>query len=281
MAALRAGTAALVMLAVVAVTGARLPVRRLWVWIVITGLLMAVFSTYGQIETVIRAGPGTGAVLAATTPFFAVIISWLVLRQRTALLGLAGMAVGFVGVTVVILSQLGGGEGTDPVLGAVFGLLVSACFALGLVLIKLLTERVPDLSLVGLTAGQFVLAAPLLLALAFVIDGAGATTWGSAAFWGAITWGGPLASGLGYVAFYAAVKRLDPARAAAWIFLVPVIAVLVEVARGDAPKPITAIGMAVAIAGVAVTSIAPERPLARALPVLPWTGSRERVVESG
>ena len=92
---------------------------------------------------------------------------------------------------------------------------------------------------------------------------------------------GPAATGLGYVAFYAAVKRLDPARASAWIFLVPVIAVLVEVARGDSPKLITAIGMAVTIAGVTVTSIAPERPLARALPELPWTGPRDRLAGPG
>ena len=277
LAALRVLTATMVLLAVVLVTGARLPLRRLWVWVVVTALLMAVFSTYGQIETVIRAGPGTGAVLAATTPFFAVILSWLLLRQRTSLLGFAGIVAGFVGVTVVILSQLGGGEGSDPVLGAVFGLLVSAGFALGLVLIKLLAERVEDLDLVSLTAAQLVIGSVVLVALAFSIEGARDTTWSSAELWGAIVLGADRRrTGFGYLAFYAAVRRLDPARAAAWIFLVPVIAVLVEVARGDSPKPISAIGMAVAIAGVAVTSVAPERPLTRALPVLPWTGGHDR-----
>ena len=276
LAALRALTATMVLLGVVLVTGACLPLRRLWVWVVITALLLAVFGTYGQIETVIRAGPGTGAVLAATTPFFAIIFTWLLLRQRTSLLGFAGIVAGFVGVSVVILSQLGGGEGTDPVLGAVFGLLVSAGFALGLVLIKLLAEQVEDLDLVSLTAAQLVIGSVVLVALALSIEGARDTTWSSAELWGAIVWGGPAATGLGYLAFYAAVKRLDPARAAAWIFLVPVIAVLVEVARGDSPKPISAIGMTVAIAGVAVTSIAPERPLTRALPVLPWTGGHDR-----
>jgi hypothetical protein len=38
-----------------------------------------------------------------------------------------------------------------------------------------------------------------------------------------------------------------------------VIAVLVEVARGDVPKPAAVIGMALALTGVLVTSLAPER----------------------
>ncbi len=275
--ALRALTAALVLLAAVVLIRARLPLRTLWIWVVITGLLMVVFGTYGQIETVIRAGPGTGAVLVATTPFFVVSFSWLLLRQRISLLGFAGIVVGFVGVAVIIVSQLSGGEGTDPALGAVFGLLVSAAFALGLVLIKLLVERIPDLNLVSLTAGQFVVGAAVLVILTFAIEGAGDTVWRSPELWAAIAWTGPAASGLGFVAFYAAVKRLDPARASAWLFLVPVIAVLVEVARGDVPEPITAVGMVVAIVGVAVTSLAPERPPTRALPVLPWTGGHDLI----
>lgn len=272
--ALRVLTAALVLLAVLALMRVRLPPLRLWVWVVITGLLMAVFGTYGQIETVIRAGPGTGAVLAATTPFFTIVASWLLLRQRTSLLAVTGTAVGFAGVAVVILSQLGGGEGTDPALGAVFGLLVSVGFAFGLVLIKLLAELVPDLNLVSLTAGQFLVGTVVLVVLAFSIDRVGDTAWRSAELWAGVAWAGPAATGLGYVAFYVAIKRLDPARASAWFFLVPVIAVLVEVARGDAPEPITAVGMVVVIVGVAVTSLAPERPLTQALPVLPWMGRR-------
>lgn len=65
--------------------------------------------------------------------------------------------------------------------------------------------------------------------------------------------------------FNLALRRIPATRATGWQFLAPVVAVVVEAARGDAPGLATVIGMALAIAGVAIVSLggvelaAPER----------------------
>lgn len=258
--ALRVGTACAVLAAMVLVRRSPLPGRRLAGWVVLTGLLMAVLGTHGQTEATVRAGAAVGSVLGATTPFWAAILGSVVLHTRLSLVGILGLLVGFAGVAIVIFTQVGTEDsGSDPLLGVVFGLASAAGFALGLIILKVMLARHPGLDLIGMTASQFVVATVVLGALA-LRDGFGGTDWSSPAFWGGVAWIGPGASAVGFVAFYAAVKRMDPARASAWIFLVPVIAVLVEVARGDVPEPVTVIGMALAIVGVGVTSLAPERP---------------------
>ncbi len=266
--AVRVGTATLALVAMTLALRAGFPARALWPWTAATGALMVVLGNHGQTEAVIRAGASTAAILGATTPFWAVIFGWLIIGSRASPLGLAGMVAGFGGVAIVVTAQLGGGEATDPAVGTIFGLLSPAAFALGLIVIKLLVERDPDLDLVGFTTGQYIVGSAILLALAFAIDGGSQTIWRSGEFWGAIAWLGPGASALAFLAFYAAIKRMDPARASTWMFLVPVIAVLVEAARGVVPEPITILGMAIAVAGVVVTSMAPERPATREVPLL-------------
>jgi drug/metabolite transporter (DMT)-like permease len=43
-----------------------------------------------------------------------------------------------------------------------------------------------------------------------------------------------------------------------WMFLSPVVAVLLEVVLGNVPSALTLLGMAITIAGVAVVSAAPR-----------------------
>jgi drug/metabolite transporter (DMT)-like permease len=258
--ALRVATAAVVLAVVVAVLRSPLPPRQLVGWVIATGLLMVVVGNHGQTEATVRAGAAPAAVLGATTPFWTAIFGFVLLRARIALLAVAGLIVGFAGVAVVIFTQVDTGDGSeDPVLGFVFGLAAPAGFGLGLVFLKILMERWPRLDLVGMTACQFLVGAVVLVALAFG-EGFAGTDWGSVAMWAGVAWIGPGASAIGFVAFYAALKRMDPTRASVWIFLVPVIAVLVELARGDVPKPLAVVGMILALAGVIATSLAPERP---------------------
>ena len=62
-------------------------------------------------------------------------------------------------------------------------------------------------------------------------------------------------SAIAYLAFFAALRRVEAAQASAWLFLVPVVAVVVELALGEVPDGIVLVGMALAIAGVALISL--------------------------
>ena len=257
--ALRAGMAAVVLVVVLAIGGSRLLQRELWIGAAVTGPLVVALALYGQTESVERAGVGMAAVLGTTTPFFVFLLGLLFLGRELSILGLTGLTIGFTGVVLVIFSAVGVGQATDLTLGAAFALASAAVFALGTLVVKRLVERDPDLDLPGLVAGQYVVGAVLLFLFLFATDSTGRTAWSSGQLWGALAWLGLGASAFALVAFFAAVKRLDATRASAWIFLVPVIAVLIEITRGVVPGPVAAVGIVFAISGVALTSIAPER----------------------
>lgn len=259
-AALRTSVAALILLLALPLVGARLPSLRMWPWVVLTGLLMVTLAVDGQAEAVLRAGVSTGAVLGTTAPFFVLAFGRLLFGTRFSAIGVVGTVVGFGGVVLVITSQLGGRGPSDLAFGAVFAFASAVAFALATIIVKRWSERDPDLDLVGLVAAQHVVGSVVLIVLALGIDGTSGTDWSSVQLWGAIAWVGPGGSAIGFVAFLIAVTRLDATRASTWLFLVPVVAVLVEVARGIVPGPVTTIGMALAIAGVGLASATPERP---------------------
>ena len=61
------------------------------------------------------------------------------------------------------------------------------------------------------------------------------------------------------LAYFTALRLIPATRASAWQFLAPVVAVAVEVGRGNAPEAIVLGGMALVILGVAVVTAAPAR----------------------
>src|SRR5205085_5865759 len=119
-------------------------------------------------------------------------------------------------------------------------------------------DRDPHLDMLGFTAAQYAVGAPILVIAAFAAKGVGATDWSNGGFWGAVAWLAVGTSAVGSFAFLSAIKRLSADRVAAWQFAVPVVAVLVEIARGSAPGGIVLGGMALEVAGVAMVNVAPQ-----------------------
>jgi drug/metabolite transporter (DMT)-like permease len=70
-------------------------------------------------------------------------------------------------------------------------------------------------------------------------------------------------SALATVTYFSSLRWLDPAAVTSWLFLSPVVAVLLELILGNAPDAVVLLGMVVTIVGVAVVSAAPE-PLEQA-----------------
>jgi drug/metabolite transporter (DMT)-like permease len=257
--ALRALPAALLLVAALPILGARLPQGRLWLWAGLTGLLGVTLFLYGLSEGTKLAGPGNAAVLANTPPFFVLVLGWLFLGERITAAGLAGLVIGFAGVVVMVSSQLGGGPGgADLVLGMGLALAAAAGWGVTTLLVKWLAERDPDLDVLGLTAGQFIVGGAVLGVLAFLVDGTGGTEWASGELWSALAWLVVGASALAYAAFFGALKRASATAVSASLFLVPVVGVLVEAARDNPPSVVVGVGMALAVAGVALVLFAPQ-----------------------
>jgi drug/metabolite transporter (DMT)-like permease len=254
---LRVGISAVVLLALLPLLGARLPRGRLALWALATGLLGVVLFYEGFAEGTIRAGAGNAAVLSNSSPLFVLVLARLALRERMPAAGVLGLLLGFAGIVVMVSSQLRGGGTPSMALGMGLALAAAVGWAVATLVVKWLVDRDPELDVVGLTAGQFVVGALVLAPLAFAVDGTGGTAWSSGELWGAIAFLAGGASVAAYVLFFAALKRLAVTVASASQFLVPVVAVLVEIARGAVPGGLVLGGMGLALAGVALVNLAP------------------------
>lgn len=262
---LRTGIALLALVALVTAGYGRWPRgRRQWTWVVITGLLMNVVFYLGFTEGVPRAGGGNGAVLANSVPLWVLLISWLVLRERATLAGIAGLLVGFAGCVVMVVPQLGGtGDTGELVLGCLLCLAAALGWGIGTLMLARLLAKEPDIDMLGFTTAQFAVGVPIIAIVAFGVDGVAGTDWGSEQLWGPVVYLSLGGSAIATVCFFAALRYTSPTTASSWLFLGPVIGVLIEIARGNTPEAIVGVGMALAILGVALVNLAPRLAAAR------------------
>jgi probable blue pigment (indigoidine) exporter len=257
---LRAAPAALVLLAALPCLRAQLPrARTEWVWTAVTGLLMVTVFLAGLTEAVVKAGPGNAIVLVSTAPFFVVVYGRLFLGQPPSLRAVGGLVAGFIGVMLMVSSQLGSraGAGTLAV-GMVLALAAALAWAAGTLMIKELVVRRPSVDLVGVTAGQYLIGGLALVALSFEVEGTGGANWSSGTLWWAVAFLAVVGSALATVTYFGALRKISATAVTAWTFLSPVVAVALEIVLGHPPTPIVLIGMALTIAGVAIVTASPR-----------------------
>ena len=174
-----------------------------------------------------------------------------------------GLVAGFGGVIMVVSSQLGshGGAG-NLVLGCALALVAALGWSAGTLIVKELLQRRPDTDLIGLTSGQYVVGGVVLAVIALAAEGTGSAEWSAGDLWLAVAYVVILSSVIATLAFFAALRLVSATRATAWGFISPAVAVLLEIVLGHTPKPITLVGMAVTIAGVAIVNAAPAQAAA-------------------
>ena len=254
-AGLRTAPVVPVLLLALPILGARLPRGRLLVWAIVSGLIMVALFQFALTEGVARIGAGNTVVLVNTPPLIVAVLAWLLLSERLTARAIVGLPLGFVGVVLLVSAQLSGDISTSALLtGVAFGLTAALGWALGTMLLRRVAQRYDDVDMAGITTVQFVVAGALLFPLAMAVNGVGDTDWGSAELWASVAWIGPVA-GIATILFFASLKRLPAARASAWLFLIPTIAVILEIARGKAPDALVLSGMFLTILGVALVNV--------------------------
>jgi drug/metabolite transporter (DMT)-like permease len=112
------------------------------------------------------------------------------------------------------------------------------------------------------TTGQYVVGGLVLLAISFGAEGTDGADWDSGVLWLVVAFTAIIASALATVTFFAALRRLSATAVSAWLFLSPVVAVLLEIALGHTPKTSVFAGMVLTIVGVAVVTRAPPPQVA-------------------
>lgn len=185
---------------------------------------------------------GVAATLMATSPAVMMLLAWPMVGERPRLLGLAGAAIGFVGVGLLVL---GDQTGLDAV-GVLASLAAMLLSSMGF----LLTKRWrPPVSLLTLNGWQLVTGGLTVLPVAWWLEGSPPpldlpTT-------AAFAYLAIVATGLAYVVWFHGLQRLEAGTVALIGLLNPVTGAVVGAVLADERfGPLQLVGMALVLTGV-------------------------------
>ncbi|GAB3645831.1 DMT family transporter [Glycomyces tarimensis] len=213
------------------------------------GLLAQVSYLYGVVAaTQFGVSPGTTALIASFQPAVTAMVAYFVLSERVRGVQIVGLAIGFLGVALVVSADY---SGTDAALWA-FALPIGAMLSLVAGTILERRTRPQSLGPLDALAVQFLIAAAAFTALA-ASTGEFAPTM-TPGFWGAMAWVTILSGLGGYGAYWAVVRRNGATAAATLLYLTPPVTMLWAWAMFATPVHVwTWSGLAVTGVGVALT----------------------------
>jgi drug/metabolite transporter (DMT)-like permease len=208
------------------------PSRRQWLAAVIAGGLLLLGGNGLVTSAEERVSSGLTALLVATVPLWMVLLDWVFLRAgRPSLKVLLGLALGLVGIVLLIGPAHMLGEHRIDLIGVGLALVAALSWAIG----SLYARRapLPDPPLLG-TAMEMISGGVLLL-LASGIKG----EWGQVDFaavsvssWLALAYLTVLGSIVGFTGYTWLLRVSTPARVSTYAYVNPVIAVMLGWALG-------------------------------------------------
>jgi drug/metabolite transporter (DMT)-like permease len=204
----------------------------------------------------------TGAMLNATSPFFATIVAAIALRERITAMKIAGMLVGFAGVALLV-GHAPAVADADMALAVVACLVASLCYGVASVYARRRLSGIPIASIA--LYSQMIAAVALIPALAFApLPHAAAITPLVAANVAAL---GVVSTALAYLLYFRLIADLGPARALTVTFLIPMFGVAWGfLFLGEDVGPRTLAACALIVCG---TWLAVRQPVARAAGAAP------------
>jgi drug/metabolite transporter (DMT)-like permease len=230
--------------------------RKVWLWIALLGLtntlLPFALITWGEQHV----DSAVAAVLNGTVPLFTMLIAhWFLHDDRITLPRLAGLALGFIGVIVLMAGDIEIGSLTNSLWGQVAVLLAAVSYAVSAVLARKKLVGVRPL------AQSF---APMLFATSYA--------WGVAALaegpevpslplsWIALLWLGLLGSCVAYLLFYYLLNNVGPTRTTLVTYIFPVVGLILGVVfLGETLDLALAVGAGLIFAGIAIVNLRSRR----------------------
>lgn len=165
---------------------------------------------------------GLSAILNATVPLFGALIAWIWLKDKLTPWRSAGLAIGFMGVTALTLSQtrpvVAAADNTHTTLAVLACLCATLCYGIAASFTKKYLQGLPSL----LTATGSQIGASIGLALPAVATWpAVSPTWSA---WVALVVSGVVCTSLAYILYFRLIESAGPAKALTVTFLIPVFA---------------------------------------------------------
>lgn len=218
----------------------------------VTGVLMLGVGNGAVVWSELSVPSGVVALIVSTVPIWVVLLDWVRPRGvRPRLPVFAGLALGLVGMVILIGPKAIIGQGHVNEVGAFVLLLGSMSWALGTILSKGSRRSGSPLVYSGL---QMIAAATAMTVMSFATGEPGrfalsALSWRSGLSWIYLVFAGSL---VGYTAYIYLLGKVSATKAATYAYVNPVIAVLLGWAFANEPiggRTIVAAG--IILAGVA------------------------------
>ncbi len=226
------------------------PASREWGYFALLGFLGIAFHQWLQSNGLETSEAGTTAWIVSTTPVFMALLGWFLLKERLGWTKSLGILLAFGGVLVVVSKG-------DP--GAIsvgrFGapgdklILVSAVnWAVFSVLSRRgLKSHPASLMMLYVMAFGWAFTSLLFLATKGFLEIGSLTLNG----WLGVAFLGIFCSGLAYIAWYDALKALTTAQTGVFLYIEPLVAVVVAfLILGEAFTPASLVGGAIILFGV-------------------------------
>jgi drug/metabolite transporter (DMT)-like permease len=252
----RVGIAAAALIALMAITGERLPASRAaWRAFVVMGVLNTVLPQALIAWGMLHVDSGLASILNATTPLFTVLLAHAVGRERATPARVAGVMLGLVGVAVLL-----GPSALRGVHASVLGQLGVLGAALSYACAGLYGRRLLTRSPVGASAGMLAAATVILLPVACVLERPWRASPGMSTL-GALLALALVSTAAGYVVYFTILRTAGPTNLLLVTLLMPIGAVALGAAvLGERLSAAVFGGTALIASGLAVID---GRPLER------------------
>lgn len=219
----------------------------------ITGVLMLGLGNGAVVWSEQTVPSGVVALIVSTVPIWIVLIDWLrPSGKRPRLPVFAGLALGLVGMIILIGPRAIIGQGNVDELGALVLFVGSLGWAVG----TLLTRRSARAgSPIVFSALQMLAASAAMTVTAFAVGEPAKFTFGQVSLWSMASWVYLVVAGsiIGYTAYVYLLGHVSAAKASTYAYVNPVIAVVLGWAFASEPIGVrTLVAAAVILAGVAI-----------------------------
>jgi drug/metabolite transporter (DMT)-like permease len=230
--------------------------RRDWPVFLLLALYNAVLFVGLQTYAILYLPSGSAAVVVYLQPILTGLLAWLILGEPLSTAKLIGLLLGFSGIVAVSAGSISGGAKAISPVGVVLGAGSAFFWALGTVYFKKYEARVSTLWAVAVT---FLVGGVVLTALGLLVEPWGEVSW-TGEFVACLLYSSLVGIALAWVIWFALVRAGEASRVAAYIFAVPLSAVLIGVVFLDEPLgyPLL-IGATLVVSGIYLVNREPRR----------------------